>query len=228
MLLRSSKRETATFMAKALGASPRRQYKKGVARPKAKAAQKPSQCLTINLKTGALKVCQQTNADGSSGENLNNVLNKALIELNHICLAEPYNILILLQMAKDQANFTQKAKPSEDWLRRSYVYFSSVPKGLWVEVLVEYAATTGDRWDGDLIRKADRKNDLRGIQVLTSFFRELYVAGQDPSRRVLQASFEGRVARQGQESWTSRMYLEGWCHHVHKSSWWHLQVRLCG
>ena len=113
------------------------------------------------------------NADGSSGENLNNVLNKALIELSHICLAEPYKIRILLQMAKDQANFAQKAKPSEDWLRRSYVYFSSVPKGLWVEVSVEYAAITGDRWDGDLIRKADRKNDLHGIQVLTSFLGSL-------------------------------------------------------
>ena len=89
--------------------------------------------------------------------------------MNEHLLANSYKILVLNRMMFNENNFRDKPTIPDNWLHPTLIYLKNIGKERWIEALIIYGKQNNKvHWTDQLIRRMDKKNDLQGIQMLTS------------------------------------------------------------
>ena len=155
----------------------KRVSKKGKEEVKAQQQQKTQQALRLTKAAGESKqvaVARMKSAASSGSENLTAINQEALVELNQHLLSFPRKILILLRMAQKEEFFKEASTLPGDWLHATLIYVKSAGKANIKEAILMYAKEKKLNWSMELLTKADKANDLKGIEMISC-----YLAGMD-------------------------------------------------
>jgi len=118
----------------------------------------------------SIKVGTGRAASASGQEVVSSMLKEGLNELIQFLSTQPDRILLTLKWAQNDKNFTVKEKCPKDFIHFTLVYFSGVPKQLWVQVLLKFFQEKGRApQTEEVIRKMDKANGLTGITRYVGF-----------------------------------------------------------
>ena len=104
---------------------------------------------------------------------MGSIVNEALLELNSHLLEHPHKVLPALRMVKNSAFGTLKCKIPQEWIHHTLIYFYNISKELWRDVLMRYAKARQLPWTEELLKKCDRKYNLKGLELLSSFLGQI-------------------------------------------------------
>ena len=121
----------------------------------------------LAIRKGKVGVGYMKSADRVATETLDTIQNEALNEIVEKCLARPDKILILARIVDNESYFRKKVGISKDWLHKTIVKFSAVPKSEIIEACLEFSRQSASvSWKEADLRRLDRRYNLRGVERL--------------------------------------------------------------
>ena len=141
--------------------------------------------MKINQK-GKVSLLSMKSSSKVGRETLDAIDNEALNEIIE-------KILITARMIDNEYFFKERAVLSKDWLHATIVKFSGVSKSEMMTILLEARRQTPccTPWSEDMLRKADKFYQLRGVERLFMYMDNLLLSDPLPVNVPLPTSPQG-------------------------------------
>jgi hypothetical protein len=130
-----------------------------------KATKKKLTQATVKVVNGAVCVKATKTVASAARDSLSAIMDEGLADLTKYLIEHPDRILVTLRIVKDDSYYRITKKSSEQWIHPTLVYFKSVPKRFWKQLLLAYRLATKPHapWNDPLLNLMDKMQALDGI-----------------------------------------------------------------